>query len=181
MKLLLTLLFSLFLFYESDELILFEQPTINDIAAFEESKSGKLIPQSSGISYSISPSLCPEVEEYDFAEPVKYARPGKDMPPLDISYYYSKSDSTVRCVTYTVWYPQDGSLADKELSFYQGLFEITADNFSKDLGQPDMIERKFRDNKMRVKWEKEEFLLTGSLSSYNKRIRYVQRWVDQSN
>ena len=83
-------------------------------------------------------------KKYEFAQPMRFARPGDDLPPLSINYYYSQSDSVVRCVTYTMDTPNDGSLDRYGISFYKKIFSDMTAELAKELGTPDQQDKEFK-------------------------------------
>lgn len=140
-------LFLFLLFVTQNHKFVSEQPKVSEISTFEQQFGSKLIPQSSGISYSVSPDLCPAAKKYELAQPKRFARPGKDLPPFVVEYYYSKSDSMVRCIVHTVVTPQDGSFDKFGISFYESVFSDMISTLEEELGKPDQWDKDFKREK----------------------------------
>jgi hypothetical protein len=175
------------IFFTQDHELFSEQPKASKVKTFEQQFGSKLISSSPNVSYRISPELCPAVKKYDFAQPMRFARPGKDLPPLVAEYYYAKSDSLVHCILYTVVTPNDPRFEQFGISIYEKIFSQMVFQLNKELGKPDVLDKEFkeRENSEGIKsiqkeviWTNKNMMVEGKLHKGNKRIRFIQRWKD---
>ncbi|GEM_PF-2130290 len=178
---------SFLIFLVQDHKLIHEQPETSEVKIFEQQFGSKLIPSSSDVSYSISPDLCPAVNEYKFAEPMRFARPGKGLPPFVIEYYYAKSDSLVHCAIYTVVTPNDPRFEKLGMPIYEKIFSDLVSQLNNELGKPDLLDKEFKERensegtistRKEVVWTKKNMIVEGKFYQSNKRIRLIQRWTD---
>lgn len=186
-KTIVVLLLSFLTFLVQDNKLIHEQPEISKIKTFEQQFGSKLVPSSSKVSYSISHDLCPAAKEYDLAQPMRFARPGDELPPFLVEYYYAKSDSLVHCILYTVVTPDDPRFEKLGMPIYEKIFSDLVSQLNNELGKPDLLDKEFkqRENsegttstRKEVVWTKKNMIVEGKFYQSNKRIRLIQRWTD---
>ncbi|WP_299628335.1 hypothetical protein [uncultured Tenacibaculum sp.] len=102
----------------------FELSQINypDIKKIEEINNGIEIGKSSGIS--LSKSYFPEIDKYEFDQPIIYKRDTTNSS-TSVSYFFTKKDSIVRLVEYS-WYQNS-----KKETFIDSLYQINKRRISK--------------------------------------------------
>lgn len=102
----------------------FKQPKFSEIQSIEKLNGG--IKYARNIDIRLSNSYFPEIEKYEFAQPIIYHR---DTANLDtqISYFFTKNDSIVRLIEYS--WDQDKK---KEL-FIDSLYQLNKKKISEEL------------------------------------------------
>lgn len=102
----------------------YKQPNISDIQYIEKIHGG--IKYIGNINIELSNSYFPEIEKYEFAQPIIYHR---DTANLDtqISYFFTKKDSIVRLIEYS--WNQD----KKKKPFIDNLYKLNKKNISDEL------------------------------------------------
>ena len=102
----------------------YKQPNFSDIQSIEKANNG--IKYARNIDIRLSNSYFPEIEKYEFAQPIIYHR---DTANLDtqISYFFTKNDSIVRLIEYS-WH-QD----KKKNPFMDNLYQFNKKKISEEL------------------------------------------------
>lgn len=102
----------------------FKQPRFSDIQRIEKLNGG--IKYVRNIDIRLSNSYFPDIEKYEFAQPIIYHR---DTANLDtqISYFFTKKDSIVRLIEYS--WNQD----KKKKPFIDNLYKLNKKNISDEL------------------------------------------------
>ncbi|BAP30915.1 uncharacterized protein CHSO_1878 [Chryseobacterium sp. StRB126] len=111
----------------------YKQPNISDIQYIEKTHGG--IKYIGNINIGLSEEYFPEIDKYEFAQPIIYHRDTANLD-TEISYFFTKNDSIIRLIEYS--WDQDKK---KEL-FIDSLYQLNKKNISEELAMKGLEKSK---------------------------------------
>lgn len=189
------LMFTSFVFKSEDIDIWTKQTPVHQAIAFEKSLNKEL--NLISMNVSLSESIYPLVNKYNLANPVIVKREQTGFLPLHAEYFFSKSDSVIRFISYNWERESFGNFFKKQemwkeesgkLKAYNAEYEKIKSALMVKLGKPNAQDLEPQITKSdsgrgdyftrRTTWENDEFhaQLTMIFESMTYRIRWNYYW-----